>query len=357
MYRLKRIVVFLFAASMVLAGFLMVSGLLLVRHASLDWPVAEAMIRKLEFIPLPHHRSDVMYELEYEFQVDGLTYRGSAISPRHTDGIISQDESEAYRKKYPPGSQVRVTYAPFAPDEHSFIEPVTWKDILFIPCGTLLFGLWILYLLRKTRVRTVPKRVFQNQEPADSPRWHAIYQSVLEKEQIEIRGTAWYARSNGLTRWPKSRVGLVATPNTIGVVRGSFTLTGYAAAAFTAIFEWFLSHWVAIAHALGFFLECGNRLQTWKFFEAGHDPNEYSTEHNSADIVSIDETIIHGYDARRHELWFRLPSRPVDDCVKLAPDMIDEIERFIGFVRLMQRSNQIATDDHAVIDDDVQFLD
>ena len=196
----------------------------------------------------------------------------------------------------------------------------------------------------------MPQRVFQNGEDLDSARWHSIYSTVLERDQIQIRGTAWYARSGSLTQWPKSRVGLVATPNTIGVIRGPYTLGGFLAAMLTSCLEFFISALVAVAHAVAFLLDWVLRFNTWREFLANRDPNEYSSARNSADLVSIDDTIIHGYDEKKHELWFRLPSRPVDDCIRLAPDMIEEIEQFIGYVRLMQRSNQVATDDQFVIE-------
>ena len=354
MYRLKRSVVLLFASGLVLAGFMSVSALIILWNQSRDWPTAQGVILELGN-ENARDDLDIILDLEYNFKVDGQVYSGKRLSPKDDHFFISREEFRRLRKTYPTGANVSVTYSPELPGEESFLEPISIKEFT-VPGGMLIFGLWILYLQRVTRVRRVPRRVLDEQQDHDTPRWHAIYRTVLEKQQIEIRGTAWYAKSQGLSQWPKSRVGLVATPNSIGVIRGGFSLIGALAASFTICLEVFLNLWLAIIHGFSFLAEWANRLKTWKNFVAGADPNEYSTIVNTADIVSIDETIIHGYDPVKHELWFRLPSREVDDCIKLAPDMIEEIEQFIAFVRLMQRSNQISLDDHAVIDD-IEFLD
>ena len=355
MYQLKRLAVFLFAASMLLVGVLTLSGLYLAWHSTRDWSTAQATIQKFDVHELPGRRNVFFYTLIYEFRVDGQDYTGETISPRNSDFVLTRPESHWYSSQYRPGQTVDVVYEPDRPGFRSFIERVTLSDVVFVPCGILLLGVWILYLLRMTRVRSVPKRVLQEADNADSPHWHSIYQTVLLKDQIQIRGKAWYARSRGLTQWPNSRVGLVATPNTIGVIRGPFTAGGFLAASLTSFLEFFVSALVAIVHAAAFLLEWFSRHRTWQQFLSANDPNEYSNDRNSADIVSIDDTIIYGYDKKKHELWFRLPSRPVDDCIKLAPDMIQEIEQFIGYVRLMQGANDIATDDHHVVEE-IEYL-
>lgn len=334
-----------------LAGLVIFSRTLLVWQQTQDWRTANATILKFDVEPVRGSPNRFWYTLLYEFQVNGMDYTGEVISPIHADNILSRFETESFRLRYPPGKSVTVIYEPGTPGLNSYLEGVSIRDLVIAPLGTLLLGLWILYLLRATRIRKVPPRVYQNAEDANSPRWHSIYQTVLEKDQIEIRGKAWWARSPGLTGWPCSRVGLVATPNTIAVVRGPFTPTGLAAIAMTSILEFFFSSILAIAHGIGFLFEWASRIQTWRQFLGGTDPNQYLGQRSTAEIVSIDDTIIHGYDEKKHELWFRLPTRPVDDCIKLAPELIQEIEQFIGYVRLMQQSNRVSTDDDMVIEE------
>ena len=139
----------MFAASMILAGFLMLSGLLLIWHSTRDWATTEATIRKFDCKQIPGRNDQFWYTLLYEFSVDGQNYTGEMISPRHSDYVLSQAESSWYASQLQPGRIVPVTYFPDQPGDHSFIENVTISDIAFTPCGTLLLGLWILYLLRK----------------------------------------------------------------------------------------------------------------------------------------------------------------------------------------------------------------
>jgi hypothetical protein len=357
-YRIKRFAIFVFAAGVILSGSVMLAEMLQLWRDTADWRSAEATIRNFETQRMPGRRDLVQYELRYEFLVAGQGYSGEWISPTTTNGQLTRRESRHYRRYLRPGKVVPVIYDPEQPGAGSFVEPVLIADVIVAPGGLVLLGLWILYLLRKTRERKVPERLGQQLEDADSPRWHSIYQTVLEKERVELYGKAWYARSGSLTHWPHSRVALVATPNTIAVIRGPYTANGILAAALTSLLEFFLSSFVALIHAGSFAMDWYQRHKTWKhLLRQGRAATVETLASYTAEIVSIDETAIHGYDPRKHELWFRLPTRPVDDCIRLAPELIQEIEQFIGYVRLMQQALGVATDeavrDEAVLDETV----
>ncbi len=357
-YRLKRFFILLFAIGISLWGWTVLTRMARLWDSTRDWETTTATVEEFSTRKLPRtqpfsrrrSRDLFRYSLRYQFQVDGEEYTGDSLSPANNHSIIDRQESNRYSAKLLPGSRVTIIYWPENPGEKSYLEPVPLQDVLVRPGGMLLLGLWILYLLRKTRVRRVPKRVLQAREDPNSPRWHAIYQSVLEMDQVTVQGTAWYAQSAGLTQWPKSRVALVATPNTIAVIRGPYTINGFFAATLTALLEFFVSTLIAVAHAGGFLLEWLRRHSTWREFESGLDASQIHPANHTADIVPIDHTLVYGYDARKHELWFRLPNRTVDDCIQLAPDLIQEIEQFIGYVQLMQNARHVPTDDHLVLE-------
>jgi len=340
-YELKRFAILVFAAIALLAGISTSYGVFQMWSGSQDFLTTQGTIKSLEFRRSPFDKDDVLYDLHFEFQVNGKTHLGFYLSPDKMGGFIDTDTAEHYRQKFLPGMVATVYYDPALPESRSFLEPLTLRKVLVRPLAALALGFWILYLLRMTRARSVPKRVLANQHDPNSPRWLAIYQTVLQQEQLTIQGRSWFARSNGISQWPQSRVGLVATPNTIAVVRGPFTPLGLLAAVFTAILEFFVYFWIGLIHSIGFLGERSSRSRTWKKFLASADPEKYTSAEHSAEIVPIDDTLFYGFDERKNVLWFRLPSRPVDDWITIRSDQAEQVEQFMAFVNLMQQSNRI----------------
>ncbi len=340
MYRLKRSAIFLLAIALVFGGFIT----LVQTHKSWShtwgWNRTEGTVKSFELIRV--RRGNWKYDLQFQFVLDGQDYSGELITPDHEDATyIDAAEKRKYSNAFKPGNKIDVFYSPDAPDRESYVEITSYTDF-GLPAAVFLLGLWVLYLLRKTRVRKIPKRVLDNKPDDQDPYWHTIYQSALDKEQISIKGTAWYSRAAGLTQWPNSRVGIVATPNHLAVVRGPFTVSGMAAALITLLLEFRIARLLAFFHGWAFAREWMTRKSTWTIFENDANPLDYTKTITSSSVVSIDAVTIYGYDDKYHELWFRLPDRPVDDSIKLDPRLSHEIETFIGFVQLMQRANEMA---------------
>jgi hypothetical protein len=51
--------------------------------------------------------------------------------------------------------------------------------------------------------------------------------------------------------------------------------------------------------------------------------------------VSIDNAVVYGFDSPQRRMWFRLPSRPMDEFIQLN---ITEADRVAEFTALMQNS-------------------
>lgn len=340
MYRLKRLAIYFFAIGLAFAGAMTLQKKFDAWQSSHSLSSAEGRIVEFSVVGGKSEKR-YPYKLKYKFKVEEQTYEGRQLFAWLPESDkLSKEEYRRYKNRFRVNQAVTVYYDPADPGNRSYLEKVPVHH-LAIPAVSLLFGLWVLYLLRVTRARQVPKRVLQTTKDENDPHWLRTYQSALEHEQIEIEGKAWYSYSSGIGEWLNSRVGMVANPNTVVVVRGPYTAAGLGAALVTLVLEIRFYFILAIFHGTAFFSVWKRRKATWEMFKQETSPDAYpKVLPYAAEVVSIDSIRIYGFDPKRRELWYRLARRPVDDCIKLSPTMADQIDTFIGFIELMQRANQ-----------------
>ena len=114
-------------------------------RASLSWPKAEGSItRSSVSVTTNRSRNDNNRErisrsysasIEYEFQVEGATLRGSRVTAV-SDQFGSEDYARAISDKYPLGAKVSVSYNPTDPNE-CVLEPGRWSGsgMMFVLAG------------------------------------------------------------------------------------------------------------------------------------------------------------------------------------------------------------------------------
>lgn len=343
MYRLKRTALYLFATGLTLFGAVSLQQELDSWQSTRGW--LEAAARVDHFSTVRNRKggnsNKFSYKLKYTFRAGEQEYEGYQISASLPENSsLSKAERRYYQDFFRTKRSFTIYFDPADPGNRSFLEKAQIHH-LAIPLVSLLFGLWVLYLLRVTRARKVPKRVLEATKDENDPYWLRIYQSALEHEQIEIEGKAWYSYSAGIGEWLNSRIGIVANPNTVVVVRGPYTPSGWGAAVVTLSLEIRFYFILAIIHGTAFFGVWRRRKATWELFTQKTSPDNYpKVPPYAAEVVSIDSIRIYGFDPKRRELWYRLARRSVDDCIKLSPQTADQIDTFIGFIELMQRANQ-----------------
>lgn len=354
MYRLKRTAIYFFAISLAFYGAMELQDQSKIWQSNQGWKATEGKIVQFSTVRNARKRKseEYSYKLRYTFTANGEGHEGHQLSASLPENShLSKSEERHYRNLFKVNTAVTVYYDPADPSNRSYLETVQLHQ-LAVPVVSLMFGLWVFYLLRVTRARQVPKQVLQTTKDENDPYWLRVYQSALEHEQIDVEGKAWYSYSSGIGEWLNSRVGIVANPNTVVVVRGPYTASGFGAAVVTLLLELRFYFILAIFHGTAFFGVWKGRKATWRLFLQKANPDDYpKSPPYAAEVVSIDSIRIYGYDPKRRELWYRLARRSVDDCIKLSPQMADQIDTFMGFIELMQRANQPLPE---VINQDIQ---
>ena len=97
-------------------------------------------------------------EVDYEYQVDGQTYKSSQIRPEVFISFLDDDEAKRFLEKYAVGSKVQVFYDPATPTK-AVIEPRAAPVLHFvtlmgvISCTFALIVYYVSYRRHRRRLR------------------------------------------------------------------------------------------------------------------------------------------------------------------------------------------------------------
>jgi hypothetical protein len=148
---LLTIVLLLFFGGGCFAGVMAYRGIVEAQQ-TLQWPTASGrIIRSGVDVSVHRDRSNnrdrrdretrsYSAEIEYEFEVDGQTVKGSRIAVI-SDQFGSKSWAETTVKKFPVGTDVKVSYNPARP-EQCVLEPGRWGGAGFLLILAVVFGLF-----------------------------------------------------------------------------------------------------------------------------------------------------------------------------------------------------------------------
>jgi Protein of unknown function (DUF3592) len=154
---LLTIVLLLFFGGGCFAGVMAYRGIAEAQQ-SLQWPTAPGrIVRSGVDVSVHRERSHDLNrrdretrsysaEVEYEFEVDGQTVKGARIAVI-SDQFGSKAWAEATTRKFPVGTEVKVSYNPAKP-EQCVLEPGRWGGAGFLLIISGVFGLFPLLLLK-----------------------------------------------------------------------------------------------------------------------------------------------------------------------------------------------------------------
>jgi Protein of unknown function (DUF3592) len=131
---------------------------------SMSWPIAVGKVTRSEMQAqslkvrrrgsdgIRRSSSDETYEaqIEYEFEVEGATHKGSRLTTVHGGTLASKQNVEQTLKKYPIGKKVTVSFKPGDPTQ-CVLEPGNWGGFFALAGLSLILiaipivVLWILW--------------------------------------------------------------------------------------------------------------------------------------------------------------------------------------------------------------------